>query len=406
MGFVSPTLGVSTLLLVINDKTETFTGSVEEEFLSLIHSLEIQNTSLHKLNLRAINPKHLLGSGQVADIAELINSKQIKQIITSLDLDARHQKGLNQELKVPIFDRTALILELFAHRARTYEGKIQVDMAQMDYAASRLVRVWTHLERQRSGGSGAGLRGGPGEKQLELDKRLIRAQIKQLKKKLDKMKAQRMLSRSARKKASLPTVSLVGYTNAGKSTLFNLLTTANAYASSKIFATLDPTVRKVTGERSFLLADTVGFIESLSKGLLQSFSATFGEINESDIILHMVDINDPKLEAKKQAVNLLLKRLDADTIPTIMVYNKIDMISLSFPGVVYNNEGFPESIWVSANKGSNITTLINHIRLAIASNSSKGGYNISTDADTLPESPSTLENQDMENIRRVSGITP
>ena len=366
MRLSAPRKELGTLLLIIKEDSGFFTGSAKDEFIGLINALTIKTTYIHSVTLRQIHPKHLLGKGQVEAIKALVTKYNIQQMVTSLDINARHERGLRQVLNINVFDRTAVILDIFARRARTYEGKLQVEMAQLEYASSRLVRGWTHLERQRSG---IGMRGGPGEKQLELDRRMLRAQAKRLGKRLAKIKFQHKLSRSARKKAGLPTISLVGYTNAGKSSLFNLLTSSAAYESSKLFATLDPTIRKLKGpsDKSFLLADTVGFIESLSKDLLQSFSATFGEINESDLLLHVVDITDDKLEEKKRAVYSLLEKLGAHEIPTILVYNKIDMTREDFPTILYDDNNKANTIWVSAHKAYNINVLIEHIHLALQS---------------------------------------
>ncbi len=366
--FESLKSGLPTLAVVVKDRTSSLTGSVEDEFMGLVESAGLRGVTKYNLNIKTIHPRHLIGKGQLDKIAELIQQSNIKQLVLNVDIDARHQNTISKYLELPVHDRTAIILDVFARRARTYEGKIQVEMAQIQYSSSRLVRGWTHLERQRGG---QGLRGGPGEKQLELDKRLLRDQMKRLKKRFEKIKKQRNLSRSARRKAGFTTVSLVGYTSAGKSTLFNLLTSSDAQESEALFTTLDPTIRKVSGmdiggTNSFLIADTVGFIESLSKDLMQSFAATFGEIHDSDLLLHVVDINDKGMERKQEAVEALLDNLDASKIPTIMVYNKVDMQKdISFPDVSYDDAGNPTAVWISATDKTNIKTLTKSINFFV-----------------------------------------
>ena len=368
MEFVRPDEVLKTLLVVINDRTGTLTGSEEQEFNALVKALCIQNTTSITINLRGINARYLVGKGQFNAIREALVASQAKQVIFNIDLGARHQRVLENDLGVPVFDRTSIILNIFAQRARTYEGKLQVEMAQLEYSSSRLVRGWTHLERQRSG---IGQRGGPGEKQLEIDRRLLRVRVRQIEARLDKIKKQRILSRNARKKARLPTVSLVGYTNAGKSTLFNALTGSSAYSSAQLFATLDPTIRKVRGKYyDFLLADTVGFIESLSRSLIKSFTATLGEIKESDLILHIVDISDSKADEKIMAVNSILKTLGASNIPILMVYNKIDMAKELHPkeshhGATYDQLNNPSAVWISADKGIGLNVLLDSINILL-----------------------------------------
>ena len=453
MQFVPPDTNLPTLALVINDSANTFMGSREEEFLDLVRAVGINTTTAnthkqmamqahinggsnetknstknkhatpaanrtntsatpaanrtntsttpantnapapptavtHRLNLKAINPKFLIGKGQMERLQDIVARNGIKQLALNLDIEASHHRNLTEALNIPVFDRTSIILELFAQRARSYEGKLQVEMAQINYMMSRLVRGWTHLERQRSG---IGMRGGPGEKQLELDRRLLSNRAKQLRKRMDKIKKQRELSRSARKKAGLPVVSLVGYTNAGKSSLFNLLTASNALASSQLFATLDPTIRKCRNRdgSEFLIADTVGLIESLSSELTLSFAATFGEINNSDLLLHVVDLADKNSESKQEAVNKLLDELGIKGIPTIMVYNKVDMINFSYPSVIYNKDGFPGTVWVSSKKEYNIDILKQSIKDIIGTKHGQRRYHAHADSAEHAHTPKT-----------------
>ncbi|MCH9665727.1 MAG: GTPase HflX [Gammaproteobacteria bacterium] len=390
--FVAPNSEFPTLAVVVEDRTSTLSGSLEEEFLVLLDSVGLKGCMAHKLNLRNIHPKHLIGKGQLEKVLEIIETNDIKQLTINLDIDSRHQNSLTNMLGIPVYDRTAIILDVFARRARTYEGKIQVEMAQIQYASSRLVRVWTHLERQRSG---IGMRGGPGEKQLELDRRMLRERNARLKKRLEKVKKQRNLSRSSRRKAGFTTISLVGYTNAGKSTLFNLLTASAAQSSNALFTTLDPTIRKVAskGGGDFLMADTVGFIESLSKDLLQSFAATFGEIQDSNLLLHVIDITDKGIERKQEAVEDLLEQLGASEIPTIMIYNKVDKSEdTSLPDISYDADGNPAAIWISAANQVNIDAVTKSIEFFVKqAGTYRSGYD-ATASDIYPADEKLDEN--------------
>lgn len=268
-----------------------------------------------------------VGSGKADEIKSLVEESGGHCVIFDQSLSPTQQRNLERRLGVEVLDRTGLILEIFAARAQSHEGKLQVELAQLQYLSNRLVRRWTHLERQKGG---FGLRGGPGERQIELDRRMIGERIKALKAKLTKVKRQRGTQRRSRERAGTFRISLVGYTNAGKSTLFNALVKARAYAADQLFATLDTTTRQLRLEeagRSVSLSDTVGFIRDLPHTLVESFQATLQEAAEADLLLHVVDASSPLLEEQKMEVERVLAEIGAADIPQILVYNKLDRLS-------------------------------------------------------------------------------
>lgn len=313
------------------------------EYLSLVKAAGMKAFMVKRIKVRKPHPHSYIGSGQLDQLKQQL--KLVQEVLVNIDLSGTQQRNLEKILGVVIKDRTALILTIFAQRARTYQGKLQVELAQLEYQNTRLVGGWTHLERQRGA---IRQRGGAGEKQLEVDRRLLQARMGQIHKKITKLKKQRQLSYSARIKAALPVVSLVGYTNAGKSTLFNALTKSTAYASAQLFATLDPTIRRVRWDwGNFLLADTVGFIENLSPKLLESFTATLSEIKQSHLIIHLIDITDDDCGRKKEVVDNILESLGAEEIDCLTVYNKIDRCSMKSQ-LRYDWQGNPDSLWISA----------------------------------------------------------
>jgi GTP-binding protein HflX len=294
------------------------------------------------------------GKGKVEQIAEAVVATDAQLVVFNHELSPVQERNLERRLACRVVDRTSLILDIFAQRARSFEGKLQVELAQLDHLATRLVRGWTHLERQKGG---IGMRG-PGETQLETDRRLLGKRVKVLKEKLAKVEAQRAVQRRSRNRAHLLSVSLVGYTNAGKSTLFNRLTRGDAYAATQLFATLDTTTRKVHtgGSAGVVLSDTVGFIRRLPHMLVAAFRATLEETVHADVLLHVVDASSADRDAQIEAVNLVLKEIGAHTIPQILVYNKIDLTP--YPAQVEADEyGKITRVWISAGSGQGLDSL-------------------------------------------------
>ena len=273
-----------------------------------------------------------------------MNDAQI--VIFNHALSPSQQRNLERELKCRVLDRTGLILDIFAQRARTHEGKLQVELAQLQYQATRLVRGWTHLERQKGG---IGMRG-PGETQLETDRRLLRERVKSINARLEKVRAQRDQNRRARQRSAVPTVAIVGYTNAGKSTLFNALTESDVYAADQLFATLDPTLRRfdIDDVGEIVLADTVGFIRHLPHKLVEAFRATLQEAAEADLLMHVIDCAAPEREMNIEQVELVLGEIGADELPELRVYNKIDLLEHGEARIDRDDTGQPVAVWLSA----------------------------------------------------------
>jgi GTP-binding protein HflX len=301
---------------------------VLEEAESLVHAIHMEVCSTHVAKVSRVNPGYYLGKGTVERLAEIIEEEEPSVVIVNERLSPVQQRNLEKAFNAKVIDRTGIILEIFGARAQTKEGKIQVDLALLEYQKSRLVRSWTHLERQRGGG---GFLGGPGEAQIELDRRYIQEKINQLKKELEQVRRTRELSRKSREKVPFPIVALVGYTNAGKSTLFNKLTGADVFVEDLVFATLDPTLRRLelpTGE-IVIISDTVGFIADLPTTLVEAFRATLEQVQYADIILHVRDISSPDAQWQKEDVIKVLSELDIKYTedPRIFeVLNKIDAV--------------------------------------------------------------------------------
>lgn len=336
--------------------------SDQQEFIELAVSAGADVVQLIGGSRKEPDPGLFAGSGKVQEIAEACAATGAELVIFNHALSPSQERNLEKEIKARVLGRAGLILDIFAQRARTHEGKLQVELAQLQHMSTRLVRGWTHLERQR-GGRGIGMTG-PGETQLELDRRLIKVRIAKLKEQLEHVRSRRRQNRAARDRSNVPTISLVGYTNAGKSTLFNSLTGEVTYASSKLFATLDTTVRKLrlpAGEEA-VLADTVGFIRDLPHDLVAAFRATLEEAREAALLLHVIDSADPERGTRIHQVEDVLREIEADGVPHLQVYNKIDLREGEQPRVERGEQGLPLRVFVSARTGAGLEEL----RAAIA----------------------------------------
>lgn len=299
--------------------------------------------------------RYFISSGKVEEIRQAVLLHHAEIVLFNHALTPSQERNLEKALSCRVLSRTGLILDIFAQRARTFEGKLQVELAQLQYLSTRLIRGWTHLERQKGG---IGLRG-PGETQLEVDRRLIRQRIKLIQIRLEKVRQQRQEGRKSRMRAEIPLVSLVGYTNAGKSTLFNALTHANAFVADQPFATLDPTLKRVelSKDAPIIMADTVGFIRQLPHDLVDAFQATLEETQEAALLLHVIDAHQPNYLDNIQQVETVLSQIHANTIPRLEVYNKIDLMGDCEPKCEYDDTRRPIRIWVSAQSGKGIDLL-------------------------------------------------
>ncbi|TBR12487.1 MAG: GTPase HflX [Lysobacter sp.] len=340
--------------LLIQPHAGPIDESVLEEFTELARSAGATVATVLTARIDRPNAATLIGSGKLEVVQAAAEASGADLILVNHTLSPGQERNLERVLKRRVVDRTGLILDIFAQRARSHEGKLQVELAQLKHMSTRLVRGWTHLERQRGGA--IGLRG-PGETQLETDRRLLQKRLEQLSKKLDKVEVQRTQMRRARVRSELPRVALVGYTNAGKSTLFNALTGAGAYADDKLFATLDPTVRRIgLSGGSVVLADTVGFVRDLPHELVAAFRSTLSEAREADLLLHVVDAADPLRIERIAQVDAVLKEIGASDIPQLMVFNKIDRLEDTAPRF----DRFIEErqrVWMSARDGAGLSLL-------------------------------------------------
>lgn len=331
-----------------------------EEFILLAQAAGADILETFTLKRDKPEARLFIGSGKTDEIAQAVNVHEAGLVIFNAALSASQERNLERVLNCRVLDRTGLILDIFARRAVTFEGKLQVELAQLNHLASRLVRGWTHLERQ---GGGIGLRG-PGETQLETDRRLLQVRVSQLEARLAKVKQTRQQGRSARQKSQTPTISLVGYTNAGKSTLFNYLTGEHVYAQDQLFATLDPTLRKVTwaGLGTCVLADTVGFVRNLPHELVEAFSATLEEVKEADLLLHVVDASSAYVHDEICAVNKTLEALGVSA-PILLVFNKTDKMDASFwqEHAVYIAKDAPSRVFISAKTGAGMDMLFDAV---------------------------------------------
>ncbi len=330
----------------------------EHEFKELVRSAGASTSTLITGSRYSPDPRYFVGSGKAEEIKTAVIQHDADVVIFDHALSPAQERNIEQLVECRVLDRTALILDIFAQRAKSHEGKLQVELAQLKHMSTRLVRGWTHLERQKGG---IGMRG-PGETQLETDRRLLSVRIKQINKRLEKVSKQREQGRQLRQKTEIPTVSLVGYTNAGKSTLFNKMTGSEVYVANQLFATLDPTLRRVNlpDQQAIILADTVGFIRDLPHDLVAAFRATLQETIEADLILHVIDSNDEQRDFYRDQVNNVIRELGAEDVPQVEVMNKIDLTEQN-SHIDDEHNGLPSRVWLSAMTGEGIDKLNNKL---------------------------------------------
>jgi GTP-binding protein HflX len=347
------------IIVCLDFGDDAFEESVEE-IIRLVHSAGVVRHRVVKGRRQRPDSRLYAGSGKVEEIGRAAEELNAAVIVFNHELSPAQARNIEREVKRRVIDRTELILEIFSQRAQTNEGKLQVELAQLQHLSTRLVRGWSHLERQRGG---LGKTGGPGEKQLELDRRYIASRVKTLKTKLGELQKRRSVQRRSRVRRDVLSVSLVGYTNAGKSTLFNALAHAKAYEADQLFATLDTTSRRVwlDGVGNVVLSDTVGFIRDLPHGLVAAFRATLEETVHADLLLHVVDAASPARDAQQSEVNKVLQEIGAETLPQLVVSNKIDLAGLE-SGAERDQYGRISRVFVSARTGAGL----NELRGAIA----------------------------------------
>ena len=355
------TLIESAILVQIKFNSQSRSGRSDQaqqqdihEFTELVRSAGAHSSTLVTGSRSSPDSRFFVGSGKADEIKTAVKVHNADVVIFDHALTPAQQRNLERHFNCRVLDRTALILDIFAQRAQSHEGKLQVELAQLKHMSTRLVRGWTHLERQKGG---IGMRG-PGETQLETDRRLLSIRIKQINKRLEKVGKQREQGRQQRQKSEIPTVSLVGYTNAGKSTLFNKITGSEVYAADQLFATLDPTLRRVNlpDQQAIILADTVGFVRDLPHDLVDAFKATLQETIEADLILHVIDSNDEQRDFYRDQVNNVIHELGAENVLQVEVMNKIDLTEYSVR-VDEAHSGVPARIWLSSLTGEGLSEL-------------------------------------------------
>lgn len=375
MFFDRPDSGELAILIQIGMETAQDEADARE-FEELAIAAGAVPVALIVSSRKSSSPRYLVGTGKLEEISATLKEHGAQLVIFNHTLSPSQERNLEKELSCRVLDRTGLILDIFAQRARSHEGKLQVELAKLKHASTRLVRGWTHLDRQKGG---IGQRG-VGETQLELDQRLIADRIKQINKNIEKVRGQRHQSRRARQRAEVPTVALVGYTNAGKSSLFNRLSGDTTFVANMLFATLDSTLRKlqIPNYGTAILADTVGFVRDLPHQLVDAFRATLEETVEARLLLHVVDCNNDERQLMMEEVGKVLAEIGADDIPTLLVFNKVDLLGEKFAGVERDDQGKPFKAWVSAHTGAGVPALLGAIAELI------GGDQITT---TLTLSP-------------------